>query len=92
MNSTLDRLLGEVEQIGKDYETLVRRFKEFGYVFVQCVSYNELIELKGRIDDVLTEVETLEDEEERTEVINASENVSNAVDSTLFLKKYFSDK
>lgn len=92
MNSTLDRLLGEVEQIGKDYESLVRRFKEFGYVFEQCVSYNELIELKGRLDDVLTEVETLEDEEERAEVISASENVSNAVDSTLFLKKYLSDK
>ncbi len=91
-NSTLDRLLGEVEQIGKDYETLVRRFKEFGYVFEQCVSYNEFVELKGRLATVLTEVEKLEDESDRNEVIHASETVSNAVDSTIFLKRYFSDK
>ena len=87
--STLESLLDEVNQIQRDYDVLSSRFE--GH-FAQCVDYNDLVRLVVRLEAVDEKINALDDEREKKIVNDAKDGTSKLVDSTMYLKKYFSEK
>ena len=91
IDCTFRKLLDEIGQIRDDYSRLLEHYSTRACMFEQCVSYDELLDIKCRLDMVLEKAHALESSE-RTEVENGVVPIADAIDMALYRKDHISEK
>ncbi len=89
---TFNQLLEGVDAIGKEFEALIQRSEKDGCMFEQCVGYNELVNIRNKLIDILKTTDELDNESEQTVIQDRADFILNEIDSALHFKQFVSEK